>query len=155
MKKKQFYILILLPIILFSCSKNKVFEKFEKFSDNEWPMNKVVTFDVLIEDTSAFYDVSIPVRHIDNFPYDGLLVVMTIYTPTGEERSKKYKLQLRDDDGKFVGEGSGDIWDATVSVIKKTKFNKAGTYKFELVNDMPKTPTPCVMEIGLRIDKSE
>lgn len=155
MKKTCFLISILLPTLFFGCSKNKVFEKFEKFSNNEWPMDKVVSFDVAIEDTSAFYDISIPVRHVDNFPYDGLLVVMTINTPSGEERSKKYKLKLRDDDGKFIGDGSGDIWDATVSVIKKTKFNKAGTYKFELVNDMPKTPTPSVMEIGLRVEKSE
>jgi gliding motility-associated lipoprotein GldH len=153
--KKLLFLTPIILLFLVSCSKNKVFEKFEKFENNEWPMDKVVLFDVAIEDTSAFYDISIPVRHIDNFPYDGLLVVMTINTPSGEERSKKYKLKLRDDEGKFIGDVSGDIWDTTIPIIKKTKFNNIGTYKFEIVNDMPQTPTPCVMEIGLRIDKSE
>lgn len=153
--KKLLFLTPIILLVLASCSKNKVFEKFEKFENNEWPMDKAILFDVAIKDTSAFYDISIPVRYIDNFPYDGLLVVMTINTPSGEERSKKYKLKLRDDEGKFIGDVSGDIWDATVPIIKKTKFNSAGTYKFEIVNDMPKTPTPCVMEIGLLIEKSE
>jgi len=153
--KKLLFLTPICLLLLASCSKNKVFEKFEKFKNNEWPMGKAVTFEVPIEDTSAFYDISIPVRHVDNYPYDALMVVMTINTPIGETRSKKYKLQLRDNEGEFIGEGSGDIWDVTASIIKKTKFNSPGTYKFEILNDMPITPTPSVMEIGLRIDKSE
>lgn len=151
-------LLLLAPfclLFLASCSEKKVFEKFEKFDNNEWPMNKTVSFDVTIDDTSSFYDISIPVRHIDNFPYDGLLIVMTINTPAGEMRSKKYKLKLRDDEGKFIGDVAGDIWDTNVSIIKKTKFNSIGLYKFTIENNMPITPTLCVMEIGLRIDKSE
>lgn len=123
--------------------------------NNEWPMDKVLNFEVPIDDTSAFYNVIIPVRHIDNYPYDGLLVNVTLNTPSGEERSKNYKLSLRDGDGKFIGDPGGDIWDADVTIMKKTKFNSIGTYKFEIVNGMPKTPTVCIMEVGLQVEKAE
>ena len=153
--KKLLFILPIFALFISSCSKNKVFEKYEKFKNYEWPMDKEASFNVPIEDTAAFYDISIPVRHLENYPYDALVIVMTINTPAGEMRSKGYKLQLRDSEGEFIGDGSGDICDATIPIIKKTKFNNPGTYNFEIVSDMPVTPTPAIMEIGLRIDKSD
>jgi gliding motility-associated lipoprotein GldH len=148
-------LLILTLLFLCSCSKNKVFEKFEKFDDNEWPMSKTVKFDVAIEDTSAFYNVYIPVRHIDNYPYDGLLLNVSYDAPNGESRTKNYKLKFRDAGGKFIGDVAGDIWDEKSIIMEKFKFNSTGTYKFEIVNNMPTTPTVCIMEVGLTIEKSK
>ncbi len=150
--KKIFFALII-ALFLFSCGKNKVYEKLIEMDDNEWPMNKTLTFEVPVKDTSSFYTVYIPVRHIDNYPYDGLLVNVTINTPSGEERSKNYKLKLRDENGKFIGNPGGDIWDADVPIMVKTKFNSIGAYKFEIINRMPTTPTVCIMEVGLKVVK--
>lgn len=150
MKKK----LLIIPVLfLLSCNKNKVFEKFEKIDNYEWNMNRVIKFDVPIQDTSVAYKVSVPVRHIENYPYDGLLINFTYTSPAGEKRSKNYKLAFRDADGKFMGDGAGDIWDESPVLMENAKFNATGTYKFEIVNNMDKTPTPCIMEIGLKIEK--
>ena len=147
-------ILFLLSLLLlFSCGKNKVYEKLIKMDDNEWSMDKELTFEVPIEDTSLFYTVYIPVRHIDNYPYDGLLINVTINTPSGEQRSKNYKLKLRDKNGKFIGDPGGDIWDVDVPIMEKIKFNSIGSYNFKIVNSMPTTPTVCIMEVGLKIKK--
>ena len=153
MKKAILFIFSL--IFLFSCSsKHKVFEKFEKFDNYDWTMNKVVSFDVAIDDTSASYDVYLPVRHTDNYPYDGLLVNLTYSTPNGEEHAKNYKLNFRNKSGKFIGDGSGDIWDENSIIMQKAKFNALGTYKFEIIDNMPTTPTQGIMELGLRVEKS-
>jgi gliding motility-associated lipoprotein GldH len=148
-------LILIFGLLFFSCSKNSVFEKFEKFENYEWNMNKTVKFDVSIEDTSCLYDVFIPVRHIDNYPYDGLLINVSYDAPNGESRTKNYKLNFRDSSGKFIGDVAGDIWDEKNLIMGKAKFNAIGTYKFEIVNNMPKTPTLCIMEIGLKIEKSE
>ena len=77
MKKTILFISSL--IFLFSCNgKHKVFEKFEKFDNYDWTLNKVISFDVVIDDTSASYDVYLPVRHTDNYPYDGFLLILPI-----------------------------------------------------------------------------
>jgi gliding motility-associated lipoprotein GldH len=152
---KKFLFISAIALLCFSCNKNTVFNKNITMDDNEWPMDKTLTFEVPIDDTSSFYNIYIPVRHIDNYPYDGLLVNVTINTPSGEERSKNYKLKLRDENGKFIGDPGGDIWDADVAIIEKTKFNSLGTYKFEIVNNMPTTPTVCIMEVGLKVEKAE
>jgi hypothetical protein len=54
-----------------------------------------------------------------------------------------------------MGDVAGDIWDEKTLVMGKTKFNSIGIYKFEITDDMPKTPTPCVMEVGLTVEKSK
>ncbi|HNW98338.1 MAG TPA: gliding motility lipoprotein GldH [Bacteroidales bacterium] len=146
-------IIIFCIILLCSCGKKKVFEKNIEMDNYEWTMDKKLTFDVPIDDTSSFYNVYIPVRHIDNYPYDGLLVNVTMDTPSGEERTKNYKLQLRDDNGNFKGDAGGDIWDIDVPIMEKIKFNSLGTFKFTIENNMPKTPTVCLMEVGLKVEK--
>jgi gliding motility-associated lipoprotein GldH len=150
---KKILILFLASFLLFSCSKNKVFEKFVKFDNYDWKMDYVIKFNVPIDDTSAFYNVSIPIRHIDNYPYDGLLVNFTYNAPNGEEHTKNYKLNFRDANGKFKGDVAGDIWDETGMIMEKAKFNSKGIYKFEIVNNMPTTPTQGIMELGLKIEK--
>lgn len=146
-------ILLFTLALLFSCSKNKVFEKFIKFDNYDWAMNKVLSFDVTIDDTTATYNVYIPVRHTDNYPYDGLLINVSYTSPNGEGHTKNYKLKFRDTDGKFIGDVSGDIWDENSVIMEKTKFNAKGIYKFEIVNGMETTPTQGIMELGLRIEK--
>jgi gliding motility-associated lipoprotein GldH len=152
MKKVLLFITV---IFLFSCTNNKVFEKSVKFDNYDWNMDKTVSFDVAIEDTAATYNVYIPVRHTDNFPYDALLINVTYTSPTGEGHTKNYKLAFRNAEGKFIGDGSGDIWDEKPVIMEKAKFNAKGTYKFEIINDMPTTPTQGIMELGLRVEKNK
>ena len=147
-------LLILLAIILYSCNKNKVFEKNQKFDNYDWNMDQVVKFDVPIEDTASAYNISILVRHTDNYPFDGLLINLSYSTPNGEEHTKNYKLNFRDEEGKFKGDGSGDIWDESEIIMKSTKFNTKGTYKFEITSNMPKTPVQGIMELGLLVEKN-
>ena len=136
-----------------SCSKKKVFEKYEKFDNYDWNMDKTVKFEVQIDDTAAAYNIYIPTRHIENYLYDCLKVNVIIYTPTGEERTKNYKLNFRDSEGKFIGNGLGDIWDEKTLIMGNIKFKNTGIYKFEIVNNMPIIPTQGIMELGLLVEK--
>ena len=152
---KKYFLILASSLLLMSCGKNKVFEKFVKFENYDWKMDQILKFDVPVEDTSAAYDVSIPVRHTDNYPYDALLVNVTYYAPNGEMHTKNYKLSFRDSTGKFIGDAAGDIWDEKVVIMKQAKFNAKGVYKFEIENNMPTTPTQGSMEAGLLMEKAE
>jgi len=140
-------------LLLFSCGKNKVFEKYEKFDNYDWAPGKIVKFDVPIEDTSAYYKIIVPVRHTDNYPYDGLLINFSYDTPNSENHTERCKMNFRDNDGKFKGDVAGDIWDESTVLFEKIKFNAIGIYKFEITNNMQKIPTEGIMELGLRIEK--
>jgi gliding motility-associated lipoprotein GldH len=101
------------------------------------------------------YDVIVEVRHASHYPFANLLIELNIIYPSGEERVKAHDLLLRNSDGKFKGNGLGDIWDVSIPVYKNHSFNALGKYKFAIRNIMPVHETPGLMEIGLNIKKSK
>jgi gliding motility-associated lipoprotein GldH len=153
--KRNLFILIILTAFMVSCNHDKVFEKYEKMNDNKWLKSQSLTFEVPIEDTSSVYDISLTVRHADYYTYANILVTIDQVTPVGEERYKNFDLRLRKNDGSFIGDGSGDIWDTKILVYKKMSFNNKGTYKFVVENHMPYVETEGIMEIGFVVEKAK
>ena len=158
MEKKLLLPIILLVILLASCSKSRIYEKHTDMENSIWKRidgNHVVKFTVNVKDTLSDFDISIAVRYMTGFPYTTLHVGFTLDTPEGEEKYSVNDLQMRGADGSYKGEGLGDIWDLTVPLIKNYRFVRAGVYKFEIENLMSKFETPGIMQIGLIIDKSK
>jgi gliding motility-associated lipoprotein GldH len=154
MKRKIFPAMI---IILFfvSCSSDNIFEKHEKMDGNKWLKSKVLTFEVPIEDTSSVYNISLAIRHAEYYPFANILIGINQITPSGEERYKDFDLKLRNADGSFIGDGSGDIWDTELLVYDKISFNTKGIYKFMVENHMPNVETEGIMEVGFLVVKTK
>ncbi len=122
MKNIAIYKLILLSFAFFlifqGCGKRKIYEEFEKFSNYSWNRFNYLNFEADIQDTSRYYDIFLAVRHITQYPYKKLDVNFTSYTPSGEERSMEYSFRIKNDEGKFLGEGMGDLWDIELPLRK-------------------------------------
>ena len=61
---------------------------------------------------------------------------------------------LADNSGKWLGEGSGDIWDNQILFKKGVRFRKTGTYRFTLEQAMRVENLPLIMDVGMRIEKA-
>lgn len=152
---KHRYLLLLLLLVFSSCTHNKIFEKFEKIDNYSWKRNKVIKFEVPIEDTLALYDVSIAIRHTSYYTFANIRVNMMINYPSGDMRVKDYNILVRNKDGTFCGDGAGDLWDVTHLALEKVSFPYKGTYIFEIQNVMPLMETPDIMDVGLIVRKSK
>jgi len=148
-------ILICVVSIFISCNSNKIFEKHQKFKDNKWSKSEIVSFDVLIEDIESFYDISVAVRHASAYPYANVNVGVTILTPVEEKRFMQHSLIIRNEDGSFIGDGLGDIFDVEVGIYEKMAFKHRGLYKFSIENRMHLVDMPGIMSIGLVVRKSK
>ena len=160
MGKNRFLVLsgVILFLALTGCQKSRIYEKHQDIDNYSWHRidgNHLIKFDVPVADSVNDYDINIAVRYMSGFPYTNLEVGFFMKTPDGEEKYSKNSLQLRGADGSYKGEGLGDLWDLNVPVIKKYRFKKAGTYKFEVENLMDKFDTPGVIQIGLIIEKTK
>ncbi len=151
--KKRIAFFLLTTIVFFSCGKKNIFEKHETIENSTWNKNKVITFDVPINNIGKKYNIYIAVRHSEVYPFDNLYVGVDIYTPSGDKRSKDYYLELRNEDRSFKGDVLGDIWDVKVLIMKNASFTKEGVHKFEISNLMQYPNIPDVMEIGLIVEK--
>ena len=152
---KHKYLILLLLLAFNSCTHNKIFEKYVKLENNRWKRDKIIKFEVPVEDTLSLYDVTIAIRHSTYYAYTNIRVSMAITYPSGDMRAKEYNISIRNTDGSFKGDGAGDLWDITYPALQGASFPFKGTYVFEVQNVMPLMETPDILDVGLIVRKSK
>lgn len=140
-----------------SCKRGKVFREYHKFENNQWKrIDEDIHFSVDIEDINEAYDISIPIRHASFYPHQYLEIGFNIYSPSGQESYAVKKIYLKDRNGKWKGDGMGDIWDFDFNIYREYQFNEAGKWTFEIQNLTGNTfYLPGIMEIGLDISRTK
>lgn len=151
--KKNGFILFVGIFIIAACSKGKIFEQRQEFPNYTWNRLKPLIFEIPINDIKSEYNVHFTCRHITQYPYDDLKTNLTIYSPEGEERTTVHTFKVKDAEGKFLGEGAGDLWDLKLLVKENMSFNKAGTYKFQIDNLMDYYDVVGLMDFGVIVEK--
>ncbi len=155
----QEYRLVLLNflflIFLSSCDRNVVFEKNVKLPGNKWEMNNIIKLDAEIKDTISLHNIYINVRNAGGYQFSNLYLFLSTRTPKGEDARDTIELTLADVRGKWLGNGSGDIWDNRILLKQKFRFPESGMYHFEIQQAMRINPLPQIMDAGMRIEKVE
>ena len=152
--KKYLIIAVLSLIALTACNKGKIYEKRQQFDNYTWNRFKPLFFEVPIKDREIEYNVYLTLRHITQYPYDDLKINLTIYSPTGEERTTMHTFLVKDKSGKFLGAGAGDLWDLKLLVKGKYYFNEEGKYKFQIDNLMDYYDIVGLADLGILIEKT-
>lgn len=148
-------IIIVLSGLFYSCNKNKIYEDYQKIKNNVWCKDSVLNFELNIEDTAAVYNVFLNVRHASFYRYSNLWVFAKITRPDFSYAIDTIECILAEDNGRWRGDGLGDIWDYTHDWIKNNSeiFNINGKYKIEIKHAMRDSLTLGIMDIGIEIDK--
>ncbi|HPM92325.1 MAG TPA: gliding motility lipoprotein GldH [Bacteroidales bacterium] len=150
---KYTLLLLLCIALLTSCGPRKIYEKHYDIPRITWSRFDVRTFDVEIKDISASYDFYIAIRHHTEIPFKNIETKLTIYTPSGEMRMNEQKIVLRDNEGKLLGSGMGDLWDIKYLARKGLKFTEKGTCRVEISSTMSKADLPGIIQVGLIVEK--
>lgn len=151
--KKTSFILIIAILAITACSKGKVYEKRQDFQNYTWNRLLPLFFEVPISDIKSEYNIYFTLRHITQYPYDDLKTNLTIYSPSGEERTTSHTFIVKDSEGKFLGEGAGDLWDLKLLVKENMSFNEAGTYKLQIDNLMDYYDVVGLVDFGVIVEK--
>ena len=132
-----------------------VFEKNTIIPDNNWEMNNIIKLDVEIKDTMSLHNIYFNIRNAGGYQFSNLYLFLTTITPKGEQARDTVELTLADERGKWLGDGSGDIWDNRILFKRKFRFPEAGLYHFEFQQAMRVNPLPQIMDAGMRIEKAQ
>ncbi len=117
-------------------------------------MNKPLVFDVPVSDTINKYNIYITVRNADSYDFNNLYLFIDINSPMKIKERDTMECILADANGKWLGEGLGDIWDNKILFKKNVKFQKPGVYEFALNQAMRVDSLSMIMDAGLSIEKS-
>ena len=141
--------LIISLIIISACSHQRSAEKRISFPLESWPRFTILKYEFPITETERSYDILFELRSSKSFASDDLSLNMVLYTPSGEERIKEYKMPIKDKTGSFVGTFNEDTC-ITKLVLKRDLFcSVKGTMKLEIENINPKMETEGVYSASL------
>lgn len=139
---------------LSACDSKRLYEENTEIKDFIWDKNRPVYFSVIVKDTVSPNNVYINVRNASGYMYSNLFIFMDTQYPNGTKSRDTIECILANPEGKWLGDGSGDIWDNQILFKKNVRFKQLGTYIFKYEQAMRVNKLPMIMDMGLRIEKS-
>ena len=149
-----FLLLIFYSIGINSCDNSRVFEENKKIEKNNWNQDDPLVFLVNMHDTVSPHNVYLNVRNAGFYPFSNLFLFINTHFPQGQIDRDTVEITLASPDGKWVGDGLGDIYDNRILFHRNVRFPQAGEYRFEILHAMRVNPLPGIMDAGIRIVKS-
>ncbi|MBK9636314.1 MAG: gliding motility lipoprotein GldH [Bacteroidetes bacterium] len=153
LKKGVFLFLFGISMLLVSCDSSVVYEENIKIENNAWSSEKPLVFQVNIKDTTVGHNVYINLRNASHYPFSNIFIFMNTTLPNGQLDRDTLEIMLASKDGKWLGNGLGDIWDNRILFKRNVSFPMPGEYRFELIQAMRLDPLPGIMDGGIRIEK--
>ncbi|HBH07232.1 MAG TPA: hypothetical protein DDX92_11595 [Flavobacteriales bacterium] len=150
-----FLYLPLLIITLSSTGCESVFYADNQDLETDWLYRKPVTFDFIVDDSSAQYDIYINVRHENAFEYQNLWLFVTIDGPDELSSTDTINCPLAMDDGRWFGSGTGAVIDLPVLIYKGHRFSRNGKHKLKIKHGMRNDSLKHIRRIGVLIKKTQ
>lgn len=148
----KIFVSLAIIFCMISCERNRVYEKNISIEKYSWDSKVIPSYKVEIIDTSVLYNIYVNIRHADLYPFQNIWLQVGTQFPNGTKASRRVEIMLANDEGKWYGEGLGDIWDFRSLIQENAFFNNPGTYTFTIEQNMRQDPLPGIMAIGLRVE---
>lgn len=142
---------IILFISLPSCDSKMVFEESRPIAEHTWKANQPAKVEFEVKDTMALHNFYITLRNGENYPYSNMFVFVEMEFPNGKKNIDTVECVLADPTGKWLGEGSGSIYDNRILYKQDRRFPLAGRYKINISQGMRVEELPGVYDIGFRL----
>jgi gliding motility-associated lipoprotein GldH len=150
---KTLGLLILIALFSFSCNKNRVYQKYIEIPNSVWEVGNVAQYEIDISDTISRHNVFVNIRNSSHYPFRNLWLFITTTAPNGFQDMDTFQVILADPNGKWLGDGLGDIWDSKLAYKKNIRFPQTGTYFMEIEQAMRIDKLPGIMDVGVTVEK--
>ncbi len=154
MKKKLFFLAILLVTLLSACEKN-IYKHQCDIPEGIWDINNVLIFTPQIDSINKLYDINLEVRHATMYPSQNLWLFIKTTAPSGTIQIDTLECTMADNSGKWISDCAGDICDFTTTYKKMIKFVEQGKYTMEIQHGMRTDKLPLILKLGIIITESE
>lgn len=158
MKLDSKYLLLVFVSLLFvfnACRDDRVYENYIEIPNQEWYKDHVAKFEVEITDSIQLHNIYVNIRNTGKYPFSNLWLFMKQTNPEGQVIEDKFECHLASETGEWFGSGFGDIFDLQLLYKPSVVFTKPGTYLFEITQGMRAEHLPGIVNIGLRLEKTE
>lgn len=148
-------VFILLFVGFTSCGKNTVLKKYIDIPDGVWASDYMPEFVFNIDDSTQVYELDLMVRNASLYPYSNLWIFIHQTAPDGSVLVDTLECVLADNEGKWLGDGMGDLWDNEIPWRLNYSFPNCGEYSYRIEHGMRVEYLPGIMDIGLQVKIQE
>jgi gliding motility-associated lipoprotein GldH len=148
---------VIFVLFLFGCRQPNVYEKYYEVKGSCWNKDSIATFHFEIKDTISRYDLSFNIRNQGNYPYSNLWVFIDIAAPDSTVLRDTFEIQLAAPNGKWLGNGTGGLYDLQQYYRGNIYFPKSGQYKVAVQQGMY-SENNClkgIHDFGIKLDKKK
>ncbi|HWD90292.1 MAG TPA: gliding motility lipoprotein GldH [Mucilaginibacter sp.] len=147
-------LLIVLGMLAAGCTDpNGIIDQNTSIENHNWSYANKVKYPVKITDASVPCNIYINLRVTGDYRYSNIFVLVHRSGPKLNALTR-FEVKLADKDGQWLGQGSGNLYSYQVPLITNFKFPAAGTYQFEIEQNMRDNPLHEVSDVGLRVEKA-
>ena len=152
---KQHILGIFILLAFTACDSKRIYEENYTVPDQVWNNKNIMVYGVEISDTIHPCNVYVNVRNASDYPFCNLFLFMETRYPSGKLSKDTLECVLADASGKWLGKGSGDIWDNQILFKKNVVFKQKGKYFFNLEQAMRLQNLPQILDVGIRIESAQ
>ena len=122
-------------ILIVSCSKEDILFEL-KNTKGSWHKDSIVAFNFEAQDTINSYDMFLHVRNTEEYKYNNLYVITSLYYPKGKVEVDTLEYYMAYPDGRLMGEGMGSLKYNKLWYKEGYRFTEPGDYKVEIRHAM-------------------
>jgi gliding motility-associated lipoprotein GldH len=152
----RFFLIILCSACaLWSCDRERLYEKNQDFDNRYWPVSEKPVFEFTVADTVQAYTLYCNVRNSIDYPYSRIFIQYSLQDSTGNSLKKDLISDFLFDEktGQPLGNsGVGDIYDQRIVLLKNHTFKNSGKHTVQLEQFMRTDTLQGVLAVGVRVE---
>jgi gliding motility-associated lipoprotein GldH len=153
MKKVGCIAFLILGLFLSACDKKRIVDENKTIEGDAWYYKNLLPFDVLINDTSKYYNLYVNLRVDADYKYSNIFLMLHKTDVDKNKSKERIEFTLADETGQWLGNGLGDVYDYQLLTYQKIKFNQTGNYHYELEQNMRDDTLMYIKSTGIRIEE--
>ena len=147
---------LFVALLLSSCNDNVVYDQNLFLPQEGWHYKNRATFDIELNDTTHYHNFFINLRITPDYEYSNLYILLYAKNPNGDSSVRRVDLSpLAASDGKWLGKGTASIISYRIPIVEKYVPKPAGTYHFEIEQNMRTNTLKQVVNIGMAVEKGD
>ena len=88
---------------MIQCNQTKIYYDFTVFENQKWSDEKVLTFNIPIQDTLNGHNIFINLRNTGHYPFQNIFFFVSYTSPTGQTLTDTVEYILAEPSGKWLG----------------------------------------------------
>lgn len=140
-----------LILLLCSCESDVLYEANKRIDGGVWKVNDVAHFEFETADTSKLHNFYISLRNREDYPFSNIYFFVEMEFPNGKKSIDTVECQLADEQGKWLGNSSANLYDNRFLYQQGKQFPLAGRYKIDIRHGMRTPELQGITDVGFRL----